>query len=76
MPRVRVEELPGDEAGGMSATFRKPTSPPQGYTGNTVITEWLTLHCRGDWGSLSDGAFVRVRFADPEDCARAKARFG
>jgi hypothetical protein len=76
MSRVRFEELPGGKAGGAEASFRKPPAPPPGYTGNTVITEWLTLHCRGDWGSLSDGAFVRVRFADPADCDRAAARFG
>jgi hypothetical protein len=76
MPRVRFEELPGGAADRSEAALRKPQPPPAGYTGNTAITEWLTLHCRRDWGSISDGPVVRVRFADPEDCARARERFG
>jgi hypothetical protein len=76
MPRVRFGALPGRSAGGAEITVRKPQQAPPGYTANTVITEWLTLNCHGDWGSVSDGPFVRVRFAEAEDCARARVRFG
>lgn len=75
MARVRYEALPGWRVGGLEASLRKPADAPRGYTRNTVITEWLTLNCRGDWGSVADSRFVRVRFADPEDWARATARF-
>lgn len=74
MARVRYEELDGRARA--RATLLKPSPAPAGYTGNTAVTEWLILNCRGDFGSVSDGHAVRVRFADPEDCARALARFG
>lgn len=38
------------------ASLRISERPPQGYTANTVVTEWMTLHCRGDWASQSAGA--------------------
>lgn len=73
MSRARYKEL---ASGLASAALLKPAPPPGGYTGNTAITEWLTLNCRDRWASFSDGPVVRVRFVDPEDCARALERFG
>lgn len=71
MSRVRFEEVGACGRQPCEARFRKPAAPPAGYTGNTVVTEWLTLNCRGSWGSRSDGRSVHVRFAEPDDCARA-----
>lgn len=76
MARVPYDQLSGAAGRGLQAAFRKPMAPPSGYTPNTVITEWLTLHCRGDWASLSDGPVVRVRFTVAADHAAARARFG
>lgn len=76
MPRARYGQLADARVRGLQAAFRKTSAPPAGYTANTVITEWLTLHCQGVWGSFSDGPVVRVRFTDPQDLARALAYFG
>jgi hypothetical protein len=76
MARIRLGEAAAGDAGFLAASLRKPSEIPRGYTGNTVITEWLTLNCRGDWASWSHGARVTVRFADARDRERALARFG
>jgi hypothetical protein len=54
----------------------KPRVAPAGYTANTVITEWLTVNCRGDWASHAITREVRVRFAEALDRHRAVAHFG
>jgi hypothetical protein len=53
----------------------KPPAPPPGYTRNTVVTDWLTLNCRGDWASRGGRGSILVRFADPDDLRRARAQF-
>jgi hypothetical protein len=60
----------------LQAVIRKPAEAPPGYTGNTVVTEWLTLNCRGDWSSQSEPTLLRVRFARRDDMERAFAVFG
>lgn len=48
----------------------------KGYTANTVVTEWLTLNCAGDWASTSlSGRAIVVRFFEAADFERARARF-
>lgn len=53
----------------------KPPAAPPAYTGNTVVTEWLTLNCRGDWASRGGRGSILVRFADADDLRRARQRF-
>lgn len=74
MARVRFKDIE-DRADWLEVRLRKP-EPPAGYTGNTVITEWLTVNCRGDWASKVERQLLRVRFADLADRDRAVARFG
>ncbi|MCR5879439.1 hypothetical protein [Phenylobacterium sp. J367] len=67
----------GEEGKGFwQARLRKPASAPPGYTRNTVVTEWLTLNCRGDWSSHSGTASLRVRFRSRDDLERALEMFG
>lgn len=73
MPRVRFEDVEAHASTLREARFRKAARPPEGYTGNTFITEWLTLNCKGNWGSQADNRSVHVRFADPDDHVRALA---
>jgi hypothetical protein len=54
--------------------LKSPTAP-SGYTPNTVVTEWLTLNCRGDWACRGLGDRIEVRFDDAEDAERARAFF-
>jgi hypothetical protein len=42
---------------------------------DTVVTEWLTLNCRGLWACRGLGERVEVRFADTDDAARVRAHF-
>jgi hypothetical protein len=53
----------------------KPASAPAGYTPHTVVTEWLTLNCRGIWAAAGRGAAIEVRFANPEDADLARRHF-
>lgn len=57
------------------AWILKPSAVPAGYTPNTVVTEWLTLNCRGLWACQGHGERVEVRFADTIDAERARAHF-
>lgn len=59
----------------LAVRLRKPQTVAAGYTPNTLITEWLTVHCRGDWASQSRPTALLVWFADPADFARATAHF-
>ncbi len=54
------------------AWILKPSAAPAGDTPNTVVTEWLTLNCRGQWACQGLGERVEVRFADAE---RDRAHF-
>jgi hypothetical protein len=72
---VRFQKENYGLAGWSEAWLPKP-APPAGYTGNTVITEWLTVNCQGDWASPAGARALHVRFADADDRARAVARFG
>ncbi|HEX3364575.1 hypothetical protein [Phenylobacterium sp.] len=53
----------------------KPATAPAGYTPNTIVTEWLTLNCRGLWACQGLGERVEVRFASAEDAERVRAHF-
>jgi hypothetical protein len=75
MSRVRFQSKGEQPSSWSEAWLPKPAASP-GYTGNTVVTEWLTLNCRGDWASRATASALQVSFADPEDRARAVARFG
>ena len=75
MPRVRFAELSNRGEPFHEAVFARPVGAPQGYTPITFLTEWLTEHCRSDWCSHALGKVVIVRFACPEDRARALAVF-
>lgn len=84
--------LPPDEAGDLTcawdgapsaetdpfweARVRKPDVAPAGYTRHTLVTEWLTLNCSGDWACRSGAASLTVRFRRPEDLERTLSRFG
>jgi hypothetical protein len=74
--RVRFQKGESQGVGWSEARLPKPPTAPAGYTRNTLITEWLTVTCRGDWASHATSRELRVRFADPEDRLRAVARFG
>jgi hypothetical protein len=74
--RVRFQAAGQDSGGWSEARLPKPRSAPAGYTANTVITEWLTVNCRGDWASHAIARELRVRFAELSDRDRAVARFG
>ena len=52
----------------------KPSTAPPSYTPHTVITEWLTLNCAGDWASKRQNRWL-VCFALPADAKRARAHF-
>jgi hypothetical protein len=53
----------------------KPSTAPDGYTPHTVVTEWLTLNCRGLWAAEGRGATIEVRFAELEDAEQARRHF-
>jgi hypothetical protein len=55
--------------------IRKPVDVPPGYTGNTVITEWLTLNCAGPWASKRSQFWLDVLFSAEADAERAIAVF-
>lgn len=74
MARVHFKDIE-DRGDWLEVRLRKP-EPPAGYTGNTVITEWLTVNCRGDWASKVERQLLRVRFAERADRDQAVARFG
>lgn len=59
------------------AVFRRGArETPPGYTFNTLITEWMTVNCAGDWASSSlSGRGVVVRLFAKADFERARARF-
>jgi hypothetical protein len=75
MSRVAYDDAAWQGSGWSVARLRRP-SPPPGYAGNTLVTEWLTVNCRGDWASRAGARSIRVRFSDPADQAQAVARFG
>lgn len=54
----------------------KPAAAPLGYTPNTVVTEWLTLNCRGPWASQGQGDRLEVWFSSADDADRAQLHFG
>lgn len=72
--RVRFEQA---KAAGWSWTGRilRPETAPQGYTGNTVLTEWLTLNCAGAWASKRSRRWLTVLFAYEADALRAYQTF-
>jgi hypothetical protein len=57
------------------ARIRKLAAAPAGYTPNTLVTEWLTLHCIGPWASKRRAGWVEVRFLREDDRRRAAAHF-
>jgi hypothetical protein len=73
---VQFQSGEGQVEGWVEARLPKPRVAPAGYTANTVITEWLTVNCRGDWASHAVARELRVRFAETTDRDRAVARFG
>ena len=75
MPRLRFDQLSARPSGYQELVVSRPAAAPEGYTPLILLTEWLTLNCRGDWASRARGEEVVVRFADPIDCARASARW-
>lgn len=74
MPRVRFELL-DPSSGVQEVVLPRPHGAPDGYTPIILLTEWLTLNCRGAWASRAGPKGVRVRFSDGQDCTRALARF-
>ena len=58
-----------------SGRILKPVSAPLGYTPHTVVTEWLTLNCAGDWAGRHRKRWLEVCFAQRADAARARGHF-
>jgi hypothetical protein len=58
-----------------SGRILRPERPPPGYTGNTVLTEWLTLNCVGPWASKHSRRWLVVLFAEEADAVRAYETF-
>jgi hypothetical protein len=53
----------------------RPETAPAGYTGNTVLTEWLTLNCAGPWASKRRSRWLDVLFSSEADALRAYHAF-
>jgi hypothetical protein len=72
--RVRYGQAVGEgwTEGGRIA---EPSTAPDGYTPHTVVTEWLTLNCRGLWAAEGRGSTIEVRFAEPQDAEQARRHF-
>ena len=75
MPRQRFEQLSAEPSGYHELVLLRPNAAPEGYTPLILLTEWLTLNCRGDWASRAKGDEVVVRFADQADRARAAGQW-
>lgn len=70
--RVRFQEA---EAWGSTGGVRFPAHAPPTYTPTTVITEWLTLNCVGDWAAHRRRGWLEVRFSGAEDAEAARRHF-
>lgn len=71
---MRVRFRDADEwacSGGVSFPLRAPAT----YTPTTVITEWLTLNCAGDWAAQRRRGWLDVRFSLARDAEQARAHF-
>ena len=58
-----------------SLVLTRPPAAPNGYTPLILLTEWLTLNCRGDWASRAKGDEVVVRYASRADYSRVAERW-
>ena len=72
--RVRFDALALD-ACRWPGRILKPSTAPAGYTPHTVVTEWLTLNCTGDWAGQRKTRWLDVCFARVEDAERARKHF-
>lgn len=53
----------------------KPATAPAGYTPHTVVTEWLTLNCRGAWACQGRKHRIEILFREAADARRARLHF-
>ena len=60
MPRVHFKALASRPGGRLEAVARRPDRAPEGYTPIILMTEWLTLNCRGDWAFRAAGRRVKL----------------
>ena len=56
-----------------SGRILKPATAPVGYTPHTVVIEWLTLNCVGDWAGRHRKRWLAVGFAQRADALLARS---
>ena len=71
---VRVR-FPEAESWDLTGAVRFPARAPPTYTPTTLITEWLTLNCVGDWAAHRRRGWIEVRFSRAEDAEDARRHF-
>jgi hypothetical protein len=71
MPRVHFDVFSTRPEGFHEVVVIRPVGAPKGYTPISLLTEWLTLNCRGDWSSRARKHGVVLRFAAAADYRRA-----